>query len=201
MTALAARSGSARATPTGLGALVIMPMARSSSSIMAMVSPTCTTSLALYRISSITPVTVEGTSESTFTPIAWIDGRGTTNLEQHYQYLDARVPKGQTIYYQLRQLDYDGAFDYSPIRQGKLALDVEAILVYPNPTYSELTIELGEMPTNAQARLFNAKGQLLMEQGLSSTRSQMNLEALPEGIYWLRIQESKRTFVQKVIKI
>ena len=98
-------------------------------------------------------------------------------------------------------MDYNGTFDFSPIRQGKLDLEAKDILVYPNPTYSELTIELGESPTESQALLFNAKGQLLIQQQLLSKESQLSLSDLPEGIYWLRIQESERTFVQKIIKL
>ena len=114
-------------------------------------------------------------SESSFLPIAWIDGQGTTTLEQRYEFLDEDVPRGQNIYYRLRQVDYNGTFDFSPIRQGKLELTAKDILVYPNPTYSELTIELGESPTESQALLFNAKGQLLIQQQLISKESQLSL--------------------------
>lgn len=140
-------------------------------------------------------------SESSFLPIAWVDGQGTTTLEQRYEFLDEDVPRGQNIYYRLRQVDYNGTFDFSPIRQGKLELTAKDILVYPNPTYSELTIELGESPTESQVLLFNAKGQLFIQQQLILKESQLSLTDLPEGIYWLRIQESERTFVQKVIKL
>ncbi|MEN0005378.1 MAG: reprolysin-like metallopeptidase [Bacteroidota bacterium] len=140
-------------------------------------------------------------SEAAFTPIAWVDGQGTTELKQSYQYVDETAPRGQTIYYQLRQVDFDGAFDFSPVRQGKLSLGAKEILVYPNPAYSELTIERSEDALSSTALLYDTKGRLLLQQPLTSPNSQLDIIHLPSGIYWLSIRESERIFMQKVIKL
>src|SRR5690606_18127695 len=50
-----------------------------------------------------------------FENIAWIDGNGTTNSPNNYSFEDKNVKPGVMYYYQLKQVDYNGEFEYSPI--------------------------------------------------------------------------------------
>jgi hypothetical protein len=48
-----------------------------------------------------------------FEKIGWVDGHGTTSLEQNYTFEDTR--SCETIYYALKQIDIDGKSEKSPI--------------------------------------------------------------------------------------
>ena len=47
-----------------------------------------------------------------FTPIGYVDGAGNSNAVLEYSYTDSETGKA---YYRLKQLDYDGEFEYSDI--------------------------------------------------------------------------------------
>ena len=47
-----------------------------------------------------------------FTPIGYVDGAGNSNAVVEYSYTDSETNKA---YYRLKQLDYDGEFEYSDI--------------------------------------------------------------------------------------
>ena len=47
-----------------------------------------------------------------FTPIGYVDGAGNSNEVLDYSYTDSETNKA---YYRLKQLDYDGEFEYSDI--------------------------------------------------------------------------------------
>lgn len=48
-----------------------------------------------------------------FQKIGFVTGRGTCNVPAKYQFLDETVAPGNLYYYRLKQIDLDGAFDYS----------------------------------------------------------------------------------------
>jgi len=54
----------------------------------------------------------------TFNTIDAVQGVGTTDLEQHYSYVDQQISsyaRSSTIYYRLKQIDFEGLSDYSDI--------------------------------------------------------------------------------------
>ena len=74
------------------------------------------------------------TVEGQFVTVGFVEGYGTTTEEQSYTYVDKSVNPG-TYYYRLKQVDFDGKFEYS----GEVELDVTPPLTfsldqnYPNP--------------------------------------------------------------------
>ncbi|MAT40531.1 MAG: hypothetical protein CL946_13120, partial [Ectothiorhodospiraceae bacterium] len=66
----------------------------------------------------------------------FVEGHGTTNADQSYYFLDMSVPHEGLYEYRLRQQDFDGTFDYSPIRSVQYvagANGFELQPAYPNP--------------------------------------------------------------------
>ncbi|MEM7655316.1 MAG: T9SS-dependent M36 family metallopeptidase, partial [Bacteroidota bacterium] len=77
--------------------------------------------------------------------------------------------------------------------------------IFPNPTYDQLTIqwegsEVGEL----RIRLFAPNGQLLQEQRQNQAApqgsTQLSLEALPTGTYFIDIQQGEHRTRKKVLK-
>ena len=66
-----------------------------------------------------------------------VQGAGTTSQETTYNYQD-KAPINGRSYYRLKQIDLDGSFEYSPIRQ--VYLETDGISIYPSPAENYVTI-------------------------------------------------------------
>ena len=82
--------------------------------------------------------------------------------------------------------------------------DLEILEMYPIPTKNELNIVLKTAATQQNLRLYDGNARLIFEEKRNTTigtnRIQMNLEALPIGIYMLSIQNEKEQIIQKIVK-
>ena len=69
-------------------------------------------------------------------------------------------------------------------------------VLYPNPTSGCFTIELSE---ESNVGIFNMVGQNMMNLEKVSGHQQVNLEGLPKGLYFVRIQNGKLTETKKLV--
>jgi len=67
-----------------------------------------------------------------YTPVAHIKGKGTTSERQTYQFRHDEPFFGEN-YYRLKQVDFDGQFEYSKIVIAVIKMEETKINVYPNP--------------------------------------------------------------------
>ena len=56
----------------------------------------------------------------TFRYIGWVNGNGNQTTIHKYTYEDYSIDKGITYYYQLKQIDYDGQYEYFDIKPLRL---------------------------------------------------------------------------------
>ena len=134
-----------------------------------------------------------------------VNGQGTTELVNNYQYRDLEPLTGRSLY-RLRQVDFDGAYAYSALvsvtRGGKN--DGEAVSVFPNPvTTGQLTAELsGEWTAGADLtlELHDLAGRIISRQ-LSAAASSITfpLENVPAGAYLLSVKRDGRSVSQRVM--
>jgi len=144
---------------------------------------------------------------SSFNQIGFVEGTGTTSQPQTYRYADADLPAAATrVTYRLRQVDYDGAFEYSPEVEVELDRLSDFVLSapYPNPA-QERTIIRYELPQAGPVRLevYNVVGQrvaILAAGREKAGRKEVILDAqgLASGAYFLRLQASGRTLTRKL---
>lgn len=124
-----------------------------------------------------------------FTSLGSVDGSGTTNKAHDYQFEDTR-PVLSLVYYRLKQVDFDGAFEYSDI----VALDFTdaevnsgRLLVAPNPANTGSYVSFGsvEKPVKQSVTIYNAMNQAVREH---SNADGFSTEGLAAGIYIVRNQ-------------
>jgi len=73
--------------------------------------------------------------------------------------------------------------------------------VYPNPANDEITLFYSAFTGISNLSIFNLKGEKVLERQLNETETQINISALPQGIYFIKLQDEKMVEVGKFIKI
>ncbi len=129
--------------------------------------------------------------------IGFVTGQGTTNSTTTYDFVDDR-PMAGTNYYRLKQMDYDGNFEYSSVR----VIEIEGrseVTMFPNPVINDLTIELSNAE-DVTVSIFDISGVLLKQETTSNSRIQLSFEDLTAGIYFVKIRGQHTHQIEKVIK-
>lgn len=122
-----------------------------------------------------------------YSEIAHVNGNGTTNQRQYYEYVDNTPPSGR-IYYKLNQTDYDGTEEYAGITTTEVTLQNSHASVYPNPVKpgSWVTVQLHSEPDgNLDFNLSNITGQVRRLEFESSNGALKVFipENIPRGTY------------------
>jgi hypothetical protein len=121
--------------------------------------------------------------------IGEVAGVGDSQQEQRYSFVDAQPLPGRS-YYRLRQVDFDGQFDYSTIALAERS-DKGALRAFPNPAASGEGLRLSwpaDWPA-AELLLYASDGRLLRRWPLTAGQTEQPLAdaLLPSGIYLARL--------------
>ena len=116
-----------------------------------------------------------------FETIGELAGAGNSSTILGYQFEDARAPQG-VIYYRIKQTDFDGKFDFSPIVVVNNNSEEGRLSVYPNPNRNtSATVQLGFTMQPRTIRIFDLNGTVVHEFFSEATYAQ--LPSLRTGIY------------------
>ncbi|MEL7191151.1 MAG: T9SS type A sorting domain-containing protein [Bacteroidota bacterium] len=136
-----------------------------------------------------------------FETIGFVEGAGTTQETQTYTWT---YPNRKAAYYRLRQVDFDGAFTFSPIRFVNGVGDEFVWNIYPNPTQDAVVIDMGQTTSDVLLRVWSVNGKELihLRGELVTINQQLNaaLAQWPLGIYQIQIQSDNRSLTQKLLK-
>jgi hypothetical protein len=122
-----------------------------------------------------------------FSTIGWVDGKGTSNEESHYNYVDVQVRQGITYYYRLRQTDFDGHYRYSPIQSAMLSGLPDARL-YPNPAGSEFFVELPQQfLEDTVLEFMDIQGRTIFRRNAGTPLERFSTIGQPSGTYLVRV--------------
>ena len=125
----------------------------------------------------------------TWTSIGSLAGAGNSNHLNNYSFSDDE-PFEKTVYYRLKQVDYDGAFDiYGPVAAGCAENnDNMEIQVYPNPTDEKVYIQAAiDRPGNILLTDITGRTITEYQQHILSVPLEVSLESVPPGIYMIRV--------------
>jgi hypothetical protein len=74
------------------------------------------------------------------------------------------------------------------------------ITIIPNPSNDKITISQPLLTGIAQLSIFNVSGEKVIERQLTNNETQINISALPRGVYFVRLQNEKMVEVGKMVK-
>ena len=131
-----------------------------------------------------------------FEEIGLVNGNGTKNIAQNYQFIDELIgqQKTATFYYRLKQVDIDGKFNYSKTISIDFSKSESPLILYPNPANDIVHIKNNfQLHNNIKIEVYNIIG----KQCLSTTffvaneeELSLNISNLTSGIYSVIITEN-----------
>jgi hypothetical protein len=139
---------------------------------------------------------------SNFKKIGEVKGAGTTSDEQNYSFVDETPQKGMN-YYRLKQVDYDGATEYSKVISVRFG-NARSLSVVPTLVYDQINVDLNEMDEQTgEWQIFDLTGRQVMAGSIESDQSNFvaDMSALTEGTYILRVQIGDELLTEKVQKL
>ena len=144
--------------------------------------------------------------DDTWESIGFVNGKGTTTEESNYSFVDNNLTSGN-YQYRLKQIDFDGSFEYSEIVDVQVLSPTEFNLSqnYPNPFNPSTTISYS-IPTNGfvNLKIFNAVGEevkTLVNENKSAGVHKVTFNAvnIPSGIYFYKLAAGESSLVKKMI--
>jgi choice-of-anchor A domain-containing protein len=108
----------------------------------------------------------------------------------------------RNYYYRLQQVDNDGTFEYSAIRNvdagtcdARLTVDF-----YPNPTQDEINIKSFSPVRKVEIFTLGGKKVYQSAPGLHETGLKVNVQALAQGLYIVNVANAEGQYSSKVVK-
>jgi len=135
--------------------------------------------------------------DSKWESLTFVKGHGTTVETQNYSWLDEKPLPGAN-YYRLRQVDHDGAFEYSEIVAIVSGSKNEVVRVFPNPVGDVLNYRVADLESVQRIQLFDGHGKLLRETRVID--GQLSLNGLPKGVYFFVLETASGRVQWRVVK-
>ena len=131
------------------------------------------------------------------TSIAWVDGTNSSSGDT-YSFLDENVEKGKTFYYQLKQIDFDESYSYSPVISELVPFGDFKIKIHPNPVNEKLQISFSRNGSHlGKLKIVSILGNILFEEKIQTDNhfyKEINLKEYSKGTYflWLELNNQEK---------
>lgn len=127
--------------------------------------------------------------------IGFVPGYGTVSEMKYYSYTDAGLNNGSYLY-RLKQIDYNGTFEYSPVVEAEVNVPTEFVLNqnFPNPFNPSTRISFGlAVDSKVSLKIHNVLGQevvTLLDNNITAGNHDVNFDAssLTSGVYFYTIE-------------
>jgi len=147
-------------------------------------------------------------SQTDWIGLSFVEGKGTTAESTGYMFKD-KINEPGTYTYRLKQIDYDGTFNYSNEIEIDVNIPTEFVLYqnYPNP-FNPSTLIKFSLPQQSRVKIkiFNSIGQLIdtlidtqMDEGYHEVR--FDAANFASGVYYYRMETENFTSIKKMLLI
>ncbi len=131
-----------------------------------------------------------------FNELETVNGAGNATSIQNYQYVH-QLPQSGINYYRLRQTDFNGDFEYSPVRAVELFSAGNSSIALIDRL---IRIQLPFSAQRTTVELYSAAGQLISTQP-AGTGSDFAIDAAinARGVYIVRVRADNQVFTGRVV--
>jgi hypothetical protein len=141
-----------------------------------------------------------------FQTLGFVKGMGTSSDLNSYGFRDELSGKhaGTVLYYRLKQVDYNGKFEYSDVVSVTPNCKPELTLkMSPNPTRDLLNVTLyGFVEDEVEVTIMNPNGAIVRKvMMITGSTNQVDLKELPTGVYNLQVKSEGELTSHRIIKI
>ncbi|CAM3467498.1 T9SS type A sorting domain-containing protein [Pontibacter korlensis] len=138
-----------------------------------------------------------------FNKIAEVKGAGNSVTTLNYSYTDETADTG-LHYYRLKQIDFDGQYEFSKVVAVKRAAVRNASFeVYPNPATTNYLQVAMHNDSDALLQIMDRNGRTVYTQEIGEGAQQVQLSIselnIPKGLYYVHLQGANGRQVQKLI--
>lgn len=130
--------------------------------------------------------------------LGMVNGAGNSNTTQEYSFVHNTPAKGKS-FYRLRQVDYDGKYEYSPIRSVVSQGVRKEISLAPNPASDLVSIIHDGSSTTFDISIRDITGRTITEYKNYSAET-LDISPLSSGLYTITITSDGVTTTQRLIK-
>ncbi len=135
-----------------------------------------------------------------FIKIGWVKGNGNTSLQRTYEFIDPNPVQGKN-FYRLKQIDFDGQFEWSDTRNVIFNNDSREIKLIPNPVRTELEVISQSYESIDKILIYSASGKLVLQKNTNFLpKNMIDVSDLSKGIYYVAIQFEDELVWEKMIK-
>jgi Secretion system C-terminal sorting domain len=125
--------------------------------------------------------------------ISNVSAAGNSNSASNYKYLD--VNNGLS-FYRIRQVDIDGRFTYTTIKQTDCKANLQDIFIYPVPAKDILNVVIkSEKSIRIQLLIFDMQGKMVKKMDApiiaGNNNFRVNLSGLVSGDYLIRTNDAR----------
>jgi hypothetical protein len=126
--------------------------------------------------------------------IGMVNGEGNSTDYNFYDLIDPN-PFLETSYYRLKQVDFDGRFEYSNIVSVNFK-GSEKISLFPNPSNNFIKIQKTGIIKN-QLKIYSSLGNLInLNPNISTNEAEFDIQNLANGIYLVQILSNNGELIE-----
>lgn len=136
-----------------------------------------------------------------FNSVGMVKGSGNTSELKSYSFYDLNPTKG-TSFYRLKQVDFDGKYEYSSICKVSISDDLDdSVLVYPNPVEKDKNFKIlffGKKPENVIISIIDVTGKVRKSMTFNN-ESKIDFYFNETGVFILHIVEENKIITKQII--
>ena len=141
---------------------------------------------------------LHSTTGKDFQVIGMVKGVGNSNTIQQYRFTHENPARGRS-FYRLRQVDYDGKYEYSPVRSVISDLKIKEIHIAPNPATDLVSIIHDGSSSTFDISIKDITGRTIIDYKNYSAET-LDISPLSSGLYTITIIADGVATTQRLIK-
>jgi predicted outer membrane repeat protein len=137
--------------------------------------------------------------------VGTVAAQKNSDVVSHYQFTDYPADlAAANLFYRVKQVDTDGQFSFSPIRNLTNGVKNNQIRVYPNPADHTNVLHVSATEGIARIQIYHLNGSLMTTSTVhftSDTEAEIPLGAFPVGIYLLECTDQQGGTSHQLFKV